>query len=132
MEEHNLMEFILTSMETKPNHMGFMKRWPYLEGTAHDGRSRVNRIADALPLFIGDWIPRSDQAISDDIYYALMLVLLKPWRQLEYIRPQGATWEAAFQLLIADPSEGGMSCKAAKIMANFQYYHVAKEAHGYS
>ena len=46
-----------------------------------------------LPNFIGQWFPRRDRIDKEDYYYAVILALLRPWRNLQELKVGNKTWK---------------------------------------
>ena len=92
----------------------------------HKTKQRVLRRSDhnALPNFIGTKFPREDDPDSRDLYCASMLMLLKPWRQLEAdLKDPEETWEEAYSKFksVASPKE-------LNILSSIQYFHECERA----
>jgi hypothetical protein len=50
-----------------------------------------------LPNIVGGWFPeRGEDRNTKAYYYAAMLAILKPWRDLGQLKSEGDTWELAF------------------------------------
>ena len=100
-------------------------RIPYLEThPKHNQIQRVVRTAghNNLPNFIGRYFPRRDEPESHSLYCASMLLLLKPWRQVETdLKHPDQTWEEAFQIFSAEKDREGK--KISHILAGIQYFH---------
>ena len=72
-----------------------------------------------IPNFIGTWFPSS--AGNTPIYYATMLMLLKPWRRLETdLKSSTESWYSAYTRFLRD----NPSFKF--LLSNIQYYHDAR------
>ena len=88
------------------------------QDTTLSGLQRHNTIMD----IIGPWIMSQSKEGASDIYYASLLVLLKPWHQLEDLRRHGQTWHDAFgELLRGNPDMQHM-------VPNIQYHYECREA----
>lgn len=123
MTEHNLLEFCLTSMEAKDSHLAYRKRWRYMLGTGRDARSRVTRLLQAMPYFVGRWFPRNDTRGSQDLNRAMTMCLLVPWRDAASIRNGYKTWEAAYEVFHADATP-----TIIQLIENMQLFHDCQDA----
>ena len=58
-----------------------------------------------LPNIVGPWLPQRDGEDSTrPYYYASMLALLKPWRELEDLKRDDENWEFAFNTFMETSS----------------------------
>ena len=76
-----------------------------------------------LPNIVGSWLPRRDG--GDDTksyYYASMLALLKPWRNLFDLKDEHESWETAFNLYIGHADQ-----RDKDVIAGCQYYYDSRE-----
>jgi hypothetical protein len=76
-----------------------------------------------LPNIVGSWLPRRDG--GDDTksyYYASMLALLKPWRNLFDLKDEDENWETAFNLYIGHANQ-----RDKDVIAGCQYYYDSRE-----
>jgi len=100
-------------------------RFPYLpEHPAHDTHVRIIRTQghNTLPNFIGTKFPKSDDANEHNLYCASMLMLLKPWRDLETdLKASTETWTDAFSRF-----KGQASQMTLNVLAGIQYYHESE------
>lgn len=77
---------------------GHQLRSAYLD--PHPNRFTKCRIVrspehNSIPMFVGRFLPRRSE---QDLYYASVLVLLKPWRNLHELAPApGQTWRAQYE-----------------------------------
>ena len=75
-----------------------------------------------LPNIVGPWLPRRD---GDDstrpYYYASMLALLKPWRELEDLKRDDENWEFAFNTFMETASR-----RDRDVVAGCQYYYDSR------
>lgn len=77
-----------------------------------------------LPNFIGRYFPRRDDPDERRYYCACMLILLKPWRNLDMdLKRADETWEAAFNAFLASAPE-----KTRHILSGIQYFHDCESA----
>lgn len=86
-----------------------------------DSHIRIQRAEhhNYLPNIIGTWFPRRDKENEEDFYYASVLALLRPWRDLQDLRSENKTWK----------EDGENFLKAAKdrhVIAGMQYYYDSK------
>ena len=123
----NLLEFFLDTYETDAVPLSTSNRGrkpservPYMEGTGHGQKCRVIRRDghETMPNFIGDWFPRNDLEEVSNIYYASMLALLRPWRDIGDLKMQTETFKEAFDAFVAVTDD-----RTADILANIQYQH---------
>lgn len=77
-----------------------------------------------LPNFIGHQLPRNDDPDTYEFYCAMMLMLLKPWRNLFCdLKRQEETWNDAFQDFV-----GTTSPETLAILSGIQYLHQCQTA----
>ena len=107
----------------RPRH----ERIPYLP--AHPKSSRKQRIIrgqrhNNLPNFIGRYFPRRDVPDRYPFYCASMLMLLKPWRNIETdLKLPTQTWESAFEAFISTAS-----WHIRHIISGIQYFHECQSS----
>ena len=97
----------------------------YLSGhsktTSHYRVSRPQN-HNVLPNIVGPWLPRRDgEPNSKPYYYASMLSILKPWRELRDLKKEDETWEKEFN--------GYMNVAGQRerdVIAGCQYYYESK------
>jgi hypothetical protein len=96
------------------------QRFPYREGTGKGHRCRVlcGEGHETMPQFIGQWFPQNNRADKEDFYYASMLALFSPWRNIKDIKPPSSSWKQGFNIF-----ELSASSKQKDMMLNIQYYH---------
>lgn len=97
----------------------------YLAGTGHGRRCRVHRRDghETMPNFVGEWFPRRDVPALQDLYYASMLALLSPWRDIEHIVTGGTHLEAAFKCFQSETDKINID-----IMDNLQYQYECSDS----
>lgn len=73
-------------------------RIPYLAAANRPNRCRILRSKghETLPEFIGGWFPRHDVDETKELYYAAILMLMKPWRSLLDLKTERETFHNAF------------------------------------
>jgi hypothetical protein len=101
-------------------------RVPYLpDHPKSRNRVRVIRSAghNTIPRFIGRYFPRRDDPDVHEFYCASMLTLLKPWRKLCDLKPQGVSWQAAFAMFTATAPP-----HVSYTLSNIHLYHRAELA----
>ena len=75
-----------------------------------------------LPNIVGPWLPRRDGEEADKcFYYASMLSLLKPWRNLHRLKGENESWEDAFTSFLK-----GATQRDKDIVSGCQYYYESK------
>ena len=75
-----------------------------------------------LPNIVGSWFPRRDGDESTKTYYfAAMLALLKPWRDLRQLKEEGVSWESAFTGYMQNAPQ-----RDKDVVAGCQYYYETK------
>jgi hypothetical protein len=75
-----------------------------------------------LPNIVGSWFPRRDgEESASAYYYAAMLAVLKPWRDLRQLKSEDETWELAFTTYIQNASQ-----REKDVVAGCQYYYETK------
>jgi len=100
------------------------RRIPYqIEHSKHELKVRVLRSAghNKHPSIIGPHLPRSDDIDHNEFYCAVMLALLKPWRNLNELKNLETTWSEALNDLT---TTGGPVI--ARILANIQFYYESR------
>jgi hypothetical protein len=84
-------------------------------------RSRGHR---NLPNFVGRYFPRRDDPKIYPFYCACMLLLLKPWRDIQKdLKSQTQTWPEAFSTFIHQASR-----RTHFILSGIQYFHECESA----
>lgn len=73
-----------------------------------------------LPNVVGPWFPRRDR-VDEDFYYAAILALLRPWRDLQELRREGETWKEEGLSFLQKATE-----KELDVVAGMQYYYDCK------
>ncbi|KIJ21314.1 hypothetical protein PAXINDRAFT_151861 [Paxillus involutus ATCC 200175] len=72
-----------------------------------------------LPNFIGHYFPRHDDPDQYPFYCTSMLMLLKPWRNLDTnLKSPSQTWESAFETFISTAPR-----QIHHIISGIQYFH---------
>ena len=75
-----------------------------------------------LPNIVGPWLPQCDGEDSTrPYYYASMLALLKPWRELEDLKRDDENWEFAFNTFMETASR-----RDRDVVAGCQYYYNSR------
>jgi hypothetical protein len=83
-------------------------------------RRRPNH--NSLPNIVGPWFPRRDVEESEKgFYWASMLALLKPWRDLRCLKDDGETWRVAFERYMENTCQ-----RDRDVVAGAQYYYESK------
>lgn len=92
----------------------------------HDSKQRVIQTSghNTLPNFIGRYFPRRDDPDIYPFYCASMLMLLKPWRNIDRdLKTPSESWAAAFKVFIAEAPK-----KVLDIISGIQYFHECSAA----
>lgn len=77
---------------------------------------------NTLPNIVGPWFPRRDgEEATKSFYYASMLALLKPWRDLRTLKAENVDWEEEFNSFIRTGSQ-----RDRDVIAGCQYYYESK------
>ena len=77
-----------------------------------------------LPNFIGRYFPRRDDPEIYNFYCASMLMLLKPWRNLQTdLKPLSQTWAEAFDGFLSSSTE-----RTKFVLSGIQYFHDCESA----
>jgi hypothetical protein len=94
-------------------------RIPYQDRAGKGKHCRIQRSQDheTLPRFVGKWFCRSDTNNERDLFRASMLMLLKPWRDLNNLKSDMETFENTYDLFYMETNE-----KCHQVIANVQYY----------
>ncbi|KAJ7431847.1 hypothetical protein B0H11DRAFT_1941243 [Mycena galericulata] len=97
------------------------KRIPYLASSKRKGcRVLRSKNLETLPHFIGTWFPR---ATAGEYYYAHILALLRPWRDLrELVGPDG-TFQSAYDEFLSTASS-----RLRQIIENISYFHECTDS----
>ena len=75
-----------------------------------------------LPNIVGPWFPRRDgEESTKPYYYAAMLALLKPWRDLRQLKDDNESWESAFMAFIECATQ-----RDKDVVAGSQYYYESR------
>jgi len=134
----NLYEFIVNTYEdilqddymdidTTQNHRRRgrprNRRIAYLPEAEKPNKCRVERTAghEILPRFVGQWFPRnnkSDANANNDLHYASILLLLKPWRSLTDLKAKDESFEQTMTSFLATATQ-----EKKDMIENIQYYH---------
>lgn len=88
-----------------------------MTGSGRDDRSRVSRLIDAIPHFIGNWFPSRTDIYSHDLYCATVMMLLVPWRDSSSLRGE-RHWEEAFQVFHDSADK-----KTRGLIENMEFYY---------
>jgi len=100
---------------------------PYLP--THPKAKQKQRIIQAqghnnLPNFIGHYFPQRDDPYKHTFYCASMLMLLKPWRNIETdLKLPTQTWESAFEMFLSTAPR-----KTRHIVSGIQYFHECESS----
>jgi len=78
--------------------------------TSHPKQSTHCRVLrtnfhNMLPNIVGPWFPHRDDLQKQNIYFASMLALLRPWRQLSQLKSKDRTWETEFGIFVQSTSQ---------------------------
>ena len=77
-----------------------------------------------LPNIVGRWFPhQGGEEATNGFYYASMLALLKPWRDLHQLKLETEDWRTAFMNFIGNASQ-----RDKDVVAGSQYYYESKNA----
>lgn len=77
---------------------------------------------NTLPNIVGPWFPRRDgDETTKPFYYASMLALLKPWRDLRRLKGESDDWETMFDKFIQNGNQ-----RNKDVIAGSQYYYESK------
>ena len=103
------------------------ERVRYLEShPKYNSKYRIIRSQhhNTLPNFIGRYFPSRDDEDQRSFYYASMLTLLKPWRDLRTdLEQPSQTWEEASNVFCSTTS-----ARNCHIISNIQYFHCCETA----
>ena len=99
-------------------------RIPYQDEARKAKCARIQRSKghETLPRFVGKWFSRSDTESEKDMHKASMLMLLKPWRNLQELKDNMETFEDAYNRFMAQADE-----KIHRVVANIQYYYECSD-----
>jgi hypothetical protein len=86
-------------------------------------RVRRSKNHNSLPNIVGPWFPRRDgEGTSRCYYYAAMLALLKPWRDLRQLKSEDQTWGCAFDIFMRKANQ-----KDRDVIAGSQYFYESRK-----
>lgn len=81
-----------------------------------------------LPNIVGRWFPRNDDPEIQSYYSACMLVLLKPWRDLQRdLKSPADSWPVALALFV-DSHDATKQQALRSILGGIQYFHECLQA----
>jgi hypothetical protein len=88
-----------------------------------DSHVRIRRTENNnyLPNIVGPWFPRRDQIEEEEFYYAAILSLLCPWRNLHQLKHGTRSWKEEGLTFIKTANQ-----KQRNIIAGMQYYYDSK------
>lgn len=92
-------------------------------GQGRDDRFRITTSRELLPHFTGHWIPRLDDDLTCDLHRAMVLLLLKPWRDIRDLCKTSFSWEHEWSLFMRFSDR-----KTLWRARNFQFIHHAQDA----
>ncbi|KAG9075419.1 hypothetical protein FRC06_010097, partial [Ceratobasidium sp. 370] len=98
----------------------------YLDGHPQSATcQRVCRAArhNMLPKIVGPYLPQSDHPSTYQFHCVSMLVLLKPWRNIQDLLPAGQTWASAFASFMSSATS-----RQRNIISGAQYYYQCRDA----
>lgn len=101
-------------VEYQNEHPRFMEKERMLRRHGHHN----------LPNFIGRYFPTRDDPDQSQFYYASMLLLLKPWRNIATdLKTSTETWQFAFDSFLAQAHS-----QVPRILSGIQYFHQCEKA----
>ena len=78
---------------------------------------------NVLPNIVGPWFPRRDgEESTKAFYYASMLALLKPWRDLRALKDVDDDWKTTFDRFMENGKQ-----RDKDVIAGCQYYYESKD-----
>ena len=123
LESHGASANIKNNRRGRPRN----ERVQYADGhPQHMCKHRIyrRRNHNMLPNFVGPAFPRNDDKDTRDLYCACMLMLLKPWRDMQTdLKQLNDTWEGALEKFLNDAPT-----KIRDILSNIQYFHECETA----
>lgn len=139
MEDMNFLAFMLQTYEGKLNESEVDDeivptftagrphnlRVPYKDGASKPSRCRIFRSTghETLPRFVGKWFERSDDPSIIELYCAQMLLILKPWTNLNDLKSPTSTFEASWNQYTTCLEQAETT-----FIANAQYYHECQDS----
>ena len=102
----------------RPQH----KRTQYMEG--HPKKGRIQHVTQGkphrtLPYFVGLPLPRRDDEKTHEKYCATMLMLLKPWRDIQIdLKGNSETWKEALEDFVSQEGK-----QMVRKLSNVHYFH---------
>ena len=116
-----------TEDNEESRHISSNEGCGYLQSHPKKGtHTRVYRSEthNCLPNIVGSWLPRRDgEENTRPYYYASMLALLKPWRELEELKGDFETWESAFNIFMETATR-----RDRDVVAGCQYYYDSRNS----
>jgi hypothetical protein len=96
-----------------------------MDNTGHGKRCRIIKSDghETMPNFAGAWFPRNNVEELHDFYYASMLALLQPWRDIADLKRDDEMFKQVFDKFITSANEITMD-----IIANIQYPHKCSDS----
>ena len=102
------------------------ERVDYLPEGKKGNRCRIIRSNghETLPRIVGKWFGRDDSELEleRNQYYASMLLLLKPWTDLQKLKADNESFETSFKVMVAEGNE-----KIHRVLHNIQYYYECED-----
>src|SRR6201987_2870563 len=104
-------------LKNKITHNKFLKDHP--QHDTHHVTLNPKRL-NFVPNFVGGSLPRCDRG-DREYYCATMLVIFKPWRELQDLKNSDSTWDEAFNTHDFTPAQ-------TKLMKNFNLRYECNDA----
>lgn len=87
-------------------------------------RARRSENHNFLPNIVGTWLPRRNgEENTRPYYFASMLALLKPWREIEDLKADGETWQSTFDIFMETASR-----RDRDVVAGCQYFYDSRNS----
>ena len=113
--------FVGSNMNVEEENVGYRYMLGHPKYASH---FRVSRLEgdNFLPNIVGTWPPRRDgEENANSYYYAAMLALLKPWRNLYQLKGNFSSWKLAFDTFIDNADQ-----RDRDVVAGCQFYYDSR------
>jgi hypothetical protein len=132
LEQYSYLDFMLNTYDSREKPSKATKAWgrPQNQRVAYQGQKNSTRVhilrssqQETMPNFIGKWFPQCDEPGNREHYCALMLMLLRPWRNLGNLMGQSKTFDHEFSKFMQDNDDGEFT----RFFDNVNYFYDTAE-----
>lgn len=108
-------------VKRKNRTIGNLHKYKFLhEHPMHEEYFIVERHENEIPVIIGPSVPRMNDLTNRDLYAKIILLLFRPWRKLNNLRPNNTSWATAFDSFYLNASE-----EIRQLISNLEYLSKA-------